>query len=32
VVRARKGAAYQVLIDGKRIVDVKSEGADTVPF
>ena len=32
VVRAKKGAAYQVLIDGKRIVDVKSEGADTVPF
>jgi hypothetical protein len=32
VVRARKGAAYQVLIDGKKIVDVKSEGVDSITF
>jgi hypothetical protein len=32
VVRARKGAAYQVLIDGKKIVDVKSEGVDSIIF
>ena len=32
VIRAKKGAAYQVVIDGQRIVDVKSEGVDTIPF
>jgi len=32
VIQARAGAAYQVLIDGKRIVDVKSAGTDTVPM
>jgi len=32
VIRARKGAAYQVLIDGAKIVDVKSAGTDTVPL
>jgi hypothetical protein len=30
-VTARKGVAYQVLIDGRRIVDVKSQGDDVVP-
>ena len=29
-IRARAGAAYQVLIDGRRVVDVKSAGEDTV--
>jgi hypothetical protein len=32
IIQARKGVAYQVVIDGKRIVDVKSEGTDTVPL
>jgi hypothetical protein len=32
VIRARRGQAYQVLIDGTRIVDVKSEGTDSVPL
>jgi hypothetical protein len=32
IVKARKGQAYQVLIDGTRIVAVKSEGTDTVPL
>jgi hypothetical protein len=31
VIQAKAGAAYQVIIDGKRIVDVKSAGTDTVP-
>ena len=32
VIQGRKGAAYQVLIDGSRVVDVKSAGTDTVPL
>ena len=32
IVRAKAGAAYQLLIDGKRIVDVKSHGTDEVPL
>jgi hypothetical protein len=32
VVRAKKGVAYQVLIDGRRIVDVRSEGVDAIAF
>jgi hypothetical protein len=32
VIRAAKGVAYQVIIDGQRIVDVKSEGVDTLQF
>jgi hypothetical protein len=32
VILARPGVAYQVIIDGKRIVDVKSAGTDTVPM
>jgi hypothetical protein len=31
VIQAKKGAAYQVLVDGNRVVDVKSAGTDTVP-
>ena len=31
-IRARKGVAYQVLVDGQRIIDVKSRGADVVPL
>jgi hypothetical protein len=31
-VRAKKGVAYQVLIDGTRVVDVKSEGTDVLPL
>jgi hypothetical protein len=31
-IQGRKGVAYQVLIDGKRVVDVKSDGTDTVPL
>ena len=30
VILARKGAAHQVLVDGNRVVDVKSAGTDTV--
>jgi hypothetical protein len=29
-VQARAGVDYQVIIDGKRIVDVKSIGSDTI--
>ena len=32
VIQARAGVAYQVIIDGKRVVDVKSAGTDTVPL
>jgi len=32
VIQAKAGAAYQVIIDGKRVVDVKSAGTDTVPL
>ena len=32
VIRAAKGVAYQVIIDGQRIVDVKSQGVDTLQF
>ena len=31
-IRAKAGTAYQVLIDGRRIVDVQSHGEDTVPL
>jgi hypothetical protein len=31
-IEARPGVDYQVLIDGKRIVDVSSRGKDTVPL
>ena len=31
-VRARKGVAYQVLVDGGRVVDVQSRGEDIVPL
>ena len=30
VVEARKGLAYQVVIDGSRIVDVRSRGEDLI--
>jgi hypothetical protein len=30
VIQARKGAAYQIVVDGNRVVDVKSAGTDTV--
>jgi hypothetical protein len=30
-IRARKGLAYQILVDGQRIIDVKSQGTDVVP-
>ncbi|MBI3270364.1 MAG: hypothetical protein HYZ53_15250 [Planctomycetes bacterium] len=32
VVHARKGVAYQVLIDGGRVVDVDSQGEDALPL
>jgi len=32
VIEGKKGVAYQVVIDGRRVVDVKSEGTDTVPL
>ncbi len=32
VVQAAKGVAYQVVVDGKRVVDVKSAGTDEVPL
>ncbi len=32
VIHARKGVAYQVLVDGRRVVDVTSQGDDTVPL
>jgi hypothetical protein len=32
VIQGRAGAAYQAIIDGKRVVDVKSAGTDTVPL
>jgi hypothetical protein len=32
VIQARAGVTYQIIIDGKRIVDVKSTGTDTVPL
>ena len=31
-VKARKGVAYQLLLDGQRILDIQSEGADVVPL
>jgi hypothetical protein len=31
-VRARPGVQYQVLIDGQRVVDVTSQGEDTIPL
>ena len=31
-IRAKAGTTYQVLIDGKRLVEVTSAGADTVPL
>ncbi|MBI5369253.1 MAG: hypothetical protein HZA54_19610, partial [Planctomycetes bacterium] len=31
-VKARAGVAYQVLIDGRRIVDVMSQGEDLIPL
>lgn len=31
-VRGRKGVSYQVVIDGKRVVDVASQGDDVVPL
>ena len=32
VVRAKPGARYQVLVDGRRVVDVTSEGTDRIPL
>ncbi len=32
VIQGRKGTGYQVVIDGKRIVDVVSQGEDRIPF
>ncbi|MHC4198639.1 MAG: prenyltransferase/squalene oxidase repeat-containing protein [Planctomycetota bacterium] len=29
---AKRGVAYQVLVDGRRIIDVESRGADVVPL
>jgi hypothetical protein len=31
-VRAKEGVAYQVLVDGRRVVDVRSRGEDVVPL
>ncbi len=31
-VRAKRGVAYQVLVDGQRIIDVESRGTDVVPL
>jgi hypothetical protein len=31
-IQARRGVSYQVLIDGRRLVEVKSVGEDTVPL
>ena len=31
-VRAKEGVAYQVLVDGQRVVDVRSRGEDVVPL
>lgn len=31
-IQGKKGVAYQVLVDGTRILDVKSQGADAVPL
>lgn len=31
-IKARKGAAYQVLVNGHRILDVASEGNDVIPL
>jgi hypothetical protein len=31
-IRGKAGLAYQVIIDGRRIVDVKSAGEDVVPL
>jgi hypothetical protein len=32
VIRAQEGTAYQVLVDGHRVVNVQSRGVDTVPL
>ena len=32
VIQARAGVTYQVIIDGQRVVDIKSGGTDTVPL
>lgn len=31
-IRARAGVSYQVVVDGRRVVDVRSQGDDTVPL
>ena len=31
-IEGREGVAYQIVVDGKRIVDVKSQGRDVVPL
>ena len=31
-IRAKEGVAYQVLVDGQRVVDVRSHGEDIVPL
>jgi len=31
-IRAKKGVAYQALVDGQRIVDIKSQGTDVIPL
>ena len=31
-IRAREGVAYQVLVDGQRVVDVRSRGEDVLPL
>ena len=32
IVRAKKGIAYEVLVDGRRIIDVDSKGTDVLPL
>jgi len=32
LIRARKGVQYQIVVDGHRILDIASQGADTVPL
>ena len=31
-IRAKRGVTYQILVDGRRIIDVKSRGMDVVPL
>ncbi len=32
IIRAKKGVRYQVLVDGSRVLDIQSQGTDTIPL